>query len=220
MRVLFLTFTALSLLSACTGPGKHRAPVDERSVGSAERSAVIVRPMNLRMKKLETVQPLPEPTPYTRPGEIGSETSQSDLGPRPVERTDAVSTRYSSKVIPESAGENRPAVSPAVVALLNAANHHERNGDYETAAAEIERALQISPREAWLWHRLARARLLQGHPAQAEHLAAKSNTLAQGNTRLGADNWSLIARARQRQGDHEGARVASDRAAELMASRR
>lgn len=111
-------------------------------------------------------------------------------------------------------------VNPAVVALLDTANRQERNGHHDRAAASLERALQIEPREAWLWHRLGQLRLMQGQPDQAEHLALRSNTLAQGNIRLTADNWSLIADARRRRGDDAGARSARQRAAELIPSLR
>lgn len=115
-----------------------------------------------------------------------------------------VSARPLEEDLPDSA---RP-LHPAVVALLDTASRHERAGDRERAAATLERAIEIEPRNAWLWHRLARVRLEQARYGEAESIAAKSSSLEPGNARLVADNWRLVARARAARGDHAGAREA------------
>jgi predicted Zn-dependent protease len=84
------------------------------------------------------------------------------------------------------------------------------------AAAVLERALRIEPRNPLIWQRLARLRLQQDMPRQAESLAAKSNSLAAGDSFLLADNWRLIASAREQQGDRAGAEAARRRAAALL----
>lgn len=104
---------------------------------------------------------------------------------------------------------------PAVVAMVRAAEGERRAGRLEQAAALLERALRIEPRNALLWHRLARIRLAQGAPRQAAGLAAKSNALAGRDRRLKAANWRLIGRARTRLGDTAGAAAAFARAAGL-----
>jgi predicted Zn-dependent protease len=98
-----------------------------------------------------------------------------------------------------------PAASPAVVALLEEARQQAAAGDGEGAAASLERALRIEPKNPWLWHRLGVLRLQQGRPEEAMELAKKSNTLAAGNLYLLAGNWELIAQARQALGDAAGA---------------
>ncbi|NHZ69861.1 MAG: tetratricopeptide repeat protein [Thermotogales bacterium] len=103
----------------------------------------------------------------------------------------------------------------AVVALLDRADNYRQAGDISNEAATIERALRIDPRNARLWHRLAAARLDQGQPQQAEQLALKSNALSAGDTRLQADNWKLVAKARWSMNDSAGARAAENRAREL-----
>ena len=108
-----------------------------------------------------------------------------------------------------------PPANPAVVALLNRANRESRAGRHGVAAASLERALKIEPRNAWLWHRLASARLAQGEPGAAASLAAKSNTLAAGDPRLQARNWRLIAEVHRRRGEDVAAREAERRAREL-----
>lgn len=116
------------------------------------------------------------------------------------------------KPLPEPDQATPRPVNPAVVALLDSAGRQSGSGEYEQAAASLERALAIDPRNAWLWHRLAQVRLKQGRLDQAAGLAAKSNTLATGNLRLISENWRLIAEVRERQGDHAGAQAAAARA--------
>jgi Tfp pilus assembly protein PilF len=85
-------------------------------------------------------------------------------------------------------------------------------GNLASAAASLERALRIEPRNPRLWHELARVRLKQGQYAQAESVAARSNSWAADDRALRAENWRLIAQAREARGDTEGARAALEAA--------
>ena len=80
------------------------------------------------------------------------------------------------------------------------------------AAATLERALRIEPQEAYLWNRLARVRMEQGHYSQAGDLASRSNALARDQVQLKQDNWSVIATARRAAGDSAGAMEAERKA--------
>lgn len=104
----------------------------------------------------------------------------------------------------------------AVVALLERARQEAGSGRRESAGASLERALRIEPRNAWLWHELARLRLTQGQYAQAVSLAQKSNSLAVRERTLQALNWHLIADARIAQGNPAGAAQARQLAEELQ----
>jgi len=108
-----------------------------------------------------------------------------------------------------------PATGGAVIALLDRADSYRATGDTASEAATIERALRIEPNNARLWSRLAATRLEQGQPRQAEQLALKSNALSGGDTRLQAQNWRLVARARWALNDSAGARAAEKKAREL-----
>ena len=69
-------------------------------------------------------------------------------------------------------------------------------GRLPNAAASLERALRIEPRNARLWHELAQVRLRQREFAQAESLAARSNSWAGSDAELRAMNDRLVEEAR------------------------
>jgi len=114
--------------------------------------------------------------------------------PAPVESRGPVSTPA------PAASEN-----PAIVALLVGAHADVDAGRLANAAATLERALRIEPRNPRLWQELARVRLKQGDYAQAESTAARSNSWAGGDKALRAENWRLIAQSREARGDSAGA---------------
>jgi cytochrome c-type biogenesis protein CcmH/NrfG len=112
-----------------------------------------------------------------------------------------------------------PSDNSAVVALLDTAHRDAASGRLDSAAASLERALRIEPRNAALWHELARLRLEQNQGTQAIQLATKSNTLAGADQRLRAENWRVIGQARAQSGDHRGAEAAFEKAEELAGNR-
>jgi tetratricopeptide repeat protein len=107
-----------------------------------------------------------------------------------------------------------PAVpaNSAVASLVTSARADAAAGRLTNAAASLERALRIEPRNPRLWQELARVRLKQGDYVQAESTAARSNSWAGGDSRLRSENWRLIAQAREARGDAAGARAALDAA--------
>jgi predicted Zn-dependent protease len=88
-------------------------------------------------------------------------------------------------------------------------------GRLANAAASLERALRIEPRNPRLWQELARVRLQQGQYVQAESVAARSNSWAGSDSSLRAENWRLIAQAREARGDADGARAARESAEKI-----
>ena len=99
-----------------------------------------------------------------------------------------------------------------VVALLGSADQARSQGNLDTAAANLERALRISPREPEVLMRLADVRLKQGNPAQAEQLAQQGLNAAASDTPLAASLWDIIAQARDLQNNPQGAAEARERA--------
>ncbi len=105
-----------------------------------------------------------------------------------------------------------PGQNPAVTRLMASAQEDIAASRLGSAEATLERALRISPRDARLWQQLARIRLRQGQYGQAASLAARSNTWAGSDDALRAENWKLIAQARDALGDAAGARAAEQNA--------
>lgn len=105
--------------------------------------------------------------------------------------------------------------NPAVLTLVEQARAEAAENKLQSAVATIERAQRLEPRNPWLWQELARLHLAQGDHAQAESLAARSNTWAGSDPALRAANWRLIGAARAARGDAVGAQAAVARAAEL-----
>jgi predicted Zn-dependent protease len=134
----------------------------------------------------------PEPPPPPAPQEPGAAAPPPTPEPAPP---------------PVSRSEN-----VAVAGLMESARADAAAGKLSTAAASIERALRIEPRNPRLWQELARVRLKQGDYAQAESTAARSNSWAGSDSALRADNWRLIAHAREARGDAEGAKGALEAA--------
>jgi cytochrome c-type biogenesis protein CcmH/NrfG len=96
--------------------------------------------------------------------------------------------------------------------LVSAADQNSQAGDIDTAAASIERAIRIEPRNATLFYKLALIKLKQSKPRLAEDLAKKSALLASTDNTLKKHCWLLIAHAREVQQDFTGAKEAREKA--------
>ena len=114
-----------------------------------------------------------------------------------------------------SAKPAAPSENVAVAGLMQSARSDAAAGRLPNAAATIERALRIEPRNPRLWQELARVRLKQGEYAQAESVAARSNSWAGSDNTLRVENWRLIAQAREARGDPKGAQAALETAARI-----
>lgn len=142
--------------------------------------------------------------------------------PATVEQRGQVPTTQTAPVATESREPQIAAYTPpappttavpqsnrAVEVLVRRAEDQQLAGDLAGASVSVERALRIAPEDAALWHRLAQVRFDQGQHDRVVQLASKSNALAApSDADLRADNWRLIARARQALGDDAGARAA------------
>jgi tetratricopeptide (TPR) repeat protein len=137
----------------------------------------------------------PEPPPPPAPQEPGAAAPPPTPEPAPP---------------PVSRSEN-----VAVAGLMESARADAAAGKLSTAAASIERALRIEPRNPRLYQELARVRLQQTNFTQAENVATRSNFFAGNDNALRAENWRLIAQAREARGDADGAREARETAEKL-----
>lgn len=112
--------------------------------------------------------------------------------------------------------DNKSQIYAAVATLLQESKKHFDEKQFEQAAAVLERALRIDPRNAVLWHNLAGVRLQQENWERALSLAARSNDMAVDkgidNRWLRIRNWTVIALACEGMKDVECAREARSRA--------
>jgi tetratricopeptide (TPR) repeat protein len=111
------------------------------------------------------------------------------------------------EAIPETPQER---TDPAVTALLAEADRESSSGRWGSAAAAVERALNLEPKNAYLWHRFALLRLQQGNWQQAYVLANKSNSLIRNDPALKLGNWRVIAAAKRKLGNAAAADQAEE----------
>lgn len=140
--------------------------------------------------------PAPAPTPGLPP-----------VLPVPIEPVKPELPSY-----PRTAGEIS---GQAVVSLMQQAAQARADGQYDLAAAQLERAQRIEPRNYFVWSALAGVYLDQQQFDQAVSVASKANSLARGNVYVELENWKIIATARQAQGDSLGAVQAQARVDEI-----
>lgn len=109
-----------------------------------------------------------------------------------------------------------PVSNPIVVAgLQQDAIELNNSGESAKAAAILERAIRIQPRNPTLWHQLAEVRFTQKKYRQAESLALRSNQYASRAPDIRRANWLLIANVRAESGDNKGAIEARKQADKL-----
>jgi tetratricopeptide (TPR) repeat protein len=98
--------------------------------------------------------------------------------------------------VPPPAPSSSARESVAIAGLMDSARNDAAAGRLAEAAATLERALRIEPRNPRLWQELARVRLQQGDFAQAESTAQRSNSWAGSDSALRAENARIIEQAR------------------------
>lgn len=96
---------------------------------------------------------------------------------------------------PAQASPRRATTSPAASTTLLEQSRREREaGRYREATAVVERALRIEPNNPVLWIELGEIKREQGDLAQAEAMARKALTLADGDRSIEARAFALIDR--------------------------
>jgi len=152
------------------------------------------------------------PSQQTRPAGQSSGQQHGDYGQGNSQP--APDTQTTAPAVPVKAPPKSPAQvsSPAVMSLLGSADTLAKAGHMDASASTLERALDIEPRNPFVYQRLSAVRLAQGQAGQAEQMAMKSNSVAGDNPYIEAGNWRLISEARRTAGDSQGASQASERA--------
>ena len=116
---------------------------------------------------------------------------------------------------PGTAAPRQFRLGTAATALVAQGHRQAAGGDYEAAAATLERALRIEPENPLLWVELGRVRLGQNNPPQADSMGRKALALATGDPAAQAAAWRLIADSLRARGRNGEAYEADRRAASL-----
>lgn len=103
---------------------------------------------------------------------------------------------------------------PAVKGLVASADSALARGEVELASVNLERAQRLAPQSAVVYQKLAKVRLKQSRPAEAEQMARKALAFASGSAQQ-AELWRLIASARRQRGQQSAAQEAEAKALAL-----
>ena len=158
----------LTLLSACATGTVTQAPVST-STPVAIRGGV--------------VDPVPAPETMPEPAYI----------PEPLRNEPSPTPRPSvPDIAPLPSPERAPDPATPASTLLSSVDDAMLAGDLERAAAISERALRITPRDPWLWFRLASIRYQQRHYSDAEGFARRALSFAGNDRELTAQINQLL----------------------------
>lgn len=202
-------------------PQKSAANSQKKTKSRSAPSKEIVKTQPLKEFSEIKSEPLPSAEqalqPFSEPNPLEAQTSSSpEQAPSPSLSSPAETQQPPPPSVPELTPfepiEATVPLSPVVSALVSAANQNTKSGDLDSAAASIERAIRIEPRNATLFYKLALLRLKQSKPRLAEDLAKKSALLASTDNILKKNCWLLIAHAREIQQDFAGAKEARAKA--------
>jgi tetratricopeptide (TPR) repeat protein len=140
------------------------------------------------------IEPLPEERGAVVPGQPG----EGEAGRR-VEESGVEVERVQPIEAPEPVEAQPlappPLSNPAVAALVARANEFSASGQWDMAAAELERGVRIAPQDGQVWLLLAEARYQQGQIAQAVQLARRAQTLVAPGSGLALRAQALIDKA-------------------------
>lgn len=109
-----------------------------------------------------------------------------------------------------------PLQNPAVKELLADAGSAEAGGDYGQAAALLERALRIQPRDPEILQSLAEVQLQMQDYEQALNFATRSYDIGPRVGEICSRNWRTISVSKEHLGDRDGSAEAEQRAVGCM----
>lgn len=106
----------------------------------------------------------------------------------------------------------RDQAGPAAIALADQASTQRAQGDLSGAAAQLERALRIEPRNPFLWLLLGQIHLEQADTDQARQMSRRARSLASGNPYVEGPAWRIAEAAWRAEGDTNQAEQAAQAA--------
>ena len=134
----------------------------------------------------------------------GTEPAANPAAPPPVETKTVASAQEPAA----SKAEGETAVS----ALLKKASGSLGKGDLDGAAAYLENAQRLDPKNSKILYDIANIRYHQGRYKEAESMASRAVQTGGSNAML-KKSWSLISNSRNKLGDSQGAVQAATKAA-------
>lgn len=229
MSKLWLSFSLVGslILTGCSSTQYNAVPVVDsgtRASGAAASQPSAAKTPTPTSSDSGSVVVMVPPPSTSQP--IQSSSGGDPSGPMPVggEFQASVSPVYTppaqdtAPVSSDVLASNRTALAAdeqldgPILAMLTTAQQQQASGDLNAASANLERAQRIAPREPQVLYRLAQVRLAQGDANQAEQLARRGLTYANGRPSLQAGLWELVAKAREQLGDPQGADLARQKA--------
>lgn len=160
------------------------------SIAPVQESSPVVAP--------PPVPPQPEPAPVVAPVE-----------PAVLETQPLTPTEVVEPSIPlAGTATHTYTLSAATKSLVTQATTQRKSRNFVQAAATLERALRIEPKNPLLWIEYGQLRMDEKNFTQAESMARKALASAIGDLRTQANAWRLIAdsyKARNRNGEAQQA---------------
>lgn len=140
----------------------------------------------------------------------------TEKSPEPVVKPDPVyipSEPVNKAIVPQSPTSiTQEQQSDAVIALLDAAEESQQQGDYQSAQNTLQRAQRIAPRDPEVYYRLAESHRDLEDYKLAEHVALKGVSIVQGQQQQLRRFWLLIAQINMLAGNDEAANKAQQTA--------
>lgn len=217
-KLALLALTPL-VLYGCAGQVNQQVPVVDSGTRLAGATGIV---REVPATTQPTTPPQNEVIQVMTPPEVGMPAIETAA--QQAAQVEMARAQESSRSQPAAASSApaiasqsaQPSIEAPVLALLNTAQQQRGGGDLNGAAASLERAQRIAPREPQVLYRLAEIRLMQGDAAQAEQLAQRGLSYSAGKPALQAGLWDLIAETREKQGDDVGAAEARQKARAFM----
>ena len=135
-----------------------------------------------------------------------TEPAANPAAPPPVE------TKTVANNTPAPAAPAKEEGETAVSALLKKASGSLGKGDLDGAAAYLENAQRLDPKNSKILYDIANIRYHQGRYKEAESMASRAVQTGGSNAML-KKSWSLISNSRNKLGDSQGAVQAATKAA-------
>lgn len=205
-KKLFSGLLLALLASGCAGPARESIPVVDAGGASPSSNKTVTTAVSEPNNAQSVIPRMP----------IQAEQEQWQIDEDENEARQAIAQAQQAQSQPQQSQQVQQAsiASPSapVQALLRTAQQQQASGDLNGAAASLERAQRIAPREPRVLYRLAEVRLAQGDAKEAEQLAQRGLSLSSDQPALQAGLWDLIGDARETLGDLEGAAQARSKA--------